>query len=222
MSYNDGKPKKMSQIKDKEQAIIDFAEGSKALEELLRYAWSNGIATNSCCKGHLGKDDPFISFLLTNNSVHQLSPIINIIEYYPNVKLDIISSSEFKRTTLSISGSLKESEKLFSLITYILKNNQQVSNNVIEIVNDIANVVLTNKKNMNFKIINNEQTEYAIGFCNQYQTIGLKKENAIFFKKINEVIEKGFFPLNFVLFLSIEELEQLRESFCQKKRRKYK
>lgn len=62
--YNNGHVVDVKQmnINDYKIATKEWAEGSKALEELLLYCLQNNIVTQACCAGHKDTDRPFLHF----------------------------------------------------------------------------------------------------------------------------------------------------------------
>ena len=65
--YNTGEPIDINKLSDEErkQAFHEWAEGSKALENLLNEGYEKGFLSFACCGGDTGK--PYISYKLDND-----------------------------------------------------------------------------------------------------------------------------------------------------------
>ncbi len=73
ITLNTGAVVDVNDIKDKQQAAKEFAEGSPELEKLLLDCWLKDLSTRACCAGHDGEYDyPYISFNIRNEGDLQL------------------------------------------------------------------------------------------------------------------------------------------------------
>lgn len=81
-NYNNGHVVDISKISagDYEKAAKEWAEGSKALEELLLYCLKNNIITQASCIGHKDTDMAFLQFELSERNIKTIIKIIN--RYY--------------------------------------------------------------------------------------------------------------------------------------------
>ena len=129
-NYNDGTVKNLEEIENPEQAIHDFAEGSEALEDLLKFCYENGIKTKACCRGH-EKDfsHPYILFEDTAlNYLSNLEEVVAVIDaeitYTPK-----ISASWPARCGVHCKHNNPESSDLFfknikGILEYTIEQNE--------------------------------------------------------------------------------------------------
>lgn len=94
-----------SVIKEKEQAITEFSEGSESLENLLTYCFDNNIETLSCCAGHeeLPICTAYLVFVLNDETIAYIN---NLLEYF------------FNKERLNYYDDLKESYEQGSFISF--------------------------------------------------------------------------------------------------------
>ena len=127
MKYNDGGKKDPVNIKDKEAAIIEFAEGNKSLEALLKYCFDNGILTEACCKGHGDNLNPYISFYICKeNEIYIKNIIDKLLEKGYHL---LYKSSRLMLPSLTISTNTVNASNLFNTLLNIFKNSNNIELN---------------------------------------------------------------------------------------------
>lgn len=144
-NLNSGQSVDLAKILDYKQAIIDFAEGNKDLQELLTNCFQRGIKTKACCQGHQEKGQvAYITFEFNEFNEKYIYAIMAklqerniVISYHKNMKTSIISFEEdpkfdFKNEPLLFSEineaitKYDENEKYYENLPEDLQNYLQI------------------------------------------------------------------------------------------------
>lgn len=146
-NYNDGTVKNLEEIKNPEQAMHDFAEGSEALEDLLKFCYENGIQTKACCRGH-EKDFSYPYILFADTALDYLSNLEEVVAVI-DAELTYIpkTSSSPARCGVYCKKNNPESSELFfknikGILEYTIEQNEihlPKSFELIDRINDNIN-----------------------------------------------------------------------------------
>lgn len=94
-------------VEKREEALLEFSEGSIGLEHCLRTMWDNGLKTHACCAGH---------DKINNRAYIAMSPNVDVFSYLScdlidNDMVDLIDS--FGKQIIRFNGTKEQTENLF-------------------------------------------------------------------------------------------------------------
>ena len=110
---------------EKEQALIEFAEGSIGLEKCLRVMWNNNLKTHACCAGN---DEIFDEAYIAMAEGVDLFSYLS--ENLLNEKMIVLEQEE--RQTIRIAGSEELKEKLLLMIALDITNGKKNNNDLLK------------------------------------------------------------------------------------------
>lgn len=142
--YNRIVPIKLEKIPVNEllQALQEFSEGSKGLEECLRVMWNNNLKTHACCAGHDDLDLAYIAMRENTDLFQYLSE-----ELLQNDMISIENS--YGRQVTRFLGSKEEKEALFFKLAGDIKSGKKNNEHIIDnkIGKNLDNKILAMYKN---------------------------------------------------------------------------
>ena len=185
--------------------LKQFSEGSKALENLLKFCYQNHIVTRACCIGHnKAKESPFPYVAISINEEqyklmeHVFNQLFDGIDFKNSIKVDI--QKEENNMLLAISFRYNEEklrEGFFNIINESLKN-YSVENNIIQGKYDnilSAYDILYNEDKIVEMIIKSDgisATKEEIGYFKDVNGVKVEttKEDAEIYAPISEEVFK--------------------------------
>ena len=128
MKYNHTAPIDLDTIpfEDKEQALIEFAEGSLGLEMCLRVMWDNNLKTHACCAGE--QDEYDIAYIAMSQGV-------DVFSFLSDELLDndmVVLELENDRQTIRFAGLGDDKEHLMEKFARDISSGRKDNNFLVE------------------------------------------------------------------------------------------
>lgn len=227
-NYNDGTIKNLEEIENPEQAIHDFAEGSEALEDLLKFCYENGIKTKACCRGHQTKvSKPYILFEDTAlNYLSNLEEFAEIIDAEITYIPKISALWPARCGVYCNQNDLESSETFFKniqgVLEYTIENNEEhlpKSFELIDKINDNINRSFFLNGKLAPRIIKNKKGTYIYLLINPWSAVTESKDSTTLFHELEEIDNNRINPCQMTLDINglSQYAEKIEQIFSRKK-----